>query len=313
MPPTISSADQGIIPLDSPPAYELSQQEFDDKTSRAILTSHSDPPPKKFDTDGFEIWDDAIFDAQRTLNKPCEDASECSQLRSLTGDSDGTASSSSRLLDRTSESLSSTFKRSERILTRRKQRSALRVVGNEVEEETMVPPLPNGTTRTVDVPPEEPPLSPNTDRTSSPPPVFTPVGPSLDGPAYEEVVLTFERTAELPRPPSPQNSDPDAHSTIRHSVYSSMIPHERSRMRQAMPFDGIFLSSGTSRSSMAHTTSPASRQNAVLLQQARNSHTTPIPHIAFDPKLAYVSQGKNTPDTISEPRTINSAALAFYR
>ncbi|KAI0335480.1 hypothetical protein GY45DRAFT_801520 [Cubamyces sp. BRFM 1775] len=49
-----------------PPSYELSQNEFDQKTTRALEESAAEPPRPSVDDDGFEIWDDAVFEAALT-------------------------------------------------------------------------------------------------------------------------------------------------------------------------------------------------------------------------------------------------------
>ncbi|KAJ8481946.1 hypothetical protein ONZ51_g5657 [Trametes cubensis] len=49
-----------------PPSYELSQHEFDQKTTRAVEESAAEPPRPSVDDDGFEIWDDAVFEAALT-------------------------------------------------------------------------------------------------------------------------------------------------------------------------------------------------------------------------------------------------------
>ncbi|KAI0832433.1 hypothetical protein BC628DRAFT_1346617 [Trametes gibbosa] len=46
-----------------PPAYEISQNEFDQKTRRVVEESAREPPEPRVDEDGFEVWDDAVFAA----------------------------------------------------------------------------------------------------------------------------------------------------------------------------------------------------------------------------------------------------------
>ena len=52
-------------PEPPPPSYEISQHEFDQKTSHVLEQSAAEPPPRRVDEDGFEIWDDALFEAAR--------------------------------------------------------------------------------------------------------------------------------------------------------------------------------------------------------------------------------------------------------
>ncbi|CDO75600.1 hypothetical protein BN946_scf184858.g40 [Trametes cinnabarina] len=53
---------------DSPPlpSYQISQNEFDRKTNRALMQSAAEPPRPRVDEDGFEIWDDSVFEAYAT-------------------------------------------------------------------------------------------------------------------------------------------------------------------------------------------------------------------------------------------------------
>ncbi|KAJ3005550.1 hypothetical protein NUW54_g4290 [Trametes sanguinea] len=46
-----------------PPSYKISQHEFDNKTKRILEQSAAEPPRPRVDEDGFEIWDDAVFEA----------------------------------------------------------------------------------------------------------------------------------------------------------------------------------------------------------------------------------------------------------
>ncbi|KAI9063231.1 hypothetical protein FKP32DRAFT_736529 [Trametes sanguinea] len=46
-----------------PPSYEISQHEFDNKTKRILEETAAEPPRPRVDDDGFEIWDDAVFEA----------------------------------------------------------------------------------------------------------------------------------------------------------------------------------------------------------------------------------------------------------
>ncbi|KAI0750867.1 hypothetical protein C8Q80DRAFT_1154351 [Daedaleopsis nitida] len=50
-------------PSPPPPSYEISQHEFDRKISQVVEQSASDPPRRRVDDEGFEVWDDAIFQA----------------------------------------------------------------------------------------------------------------------------------------------------------------------------------------------------------------------------------------------------------
>ncbi len=50
-------------PSPPPPSYDISQHEFDQKTSHILEQSTRDPPQRRADDDGFEIWDEAIFEA----------------------------------------------------------------------------------------------------------------------------------------------------------------------------------------------------------------------------------------------------------
>ncbi|TFK91805.1 hypothetical protein K466DRAFT_643672 [Polyporus arcularius HHB13444] len=56
-------SDLDAPPSPPPPSYEFSQQEFDQKTSRVLEQSAAEPPQPRVDEDGFEVWDDALFEA----------------------------------------------------------------------------------------------------------------------------------------------------------------------------------------------------------------------------------------------------------
>ncbi|KAI0774286.1 hypothetical protein C8Q74DRAFT_823054 [Fomes fomentarius] len=55
-------------PSPPPPSYEISQNEFDQKTSHVLEQSAAEPPPRRVDKEGFEIWDEAIYEAHAALN-----------------------------------------------------------------------------------------------------------------------------------------------------------------------------------------------------------------------------------------------------
>ncbi|KAH9943426.1 uncharacterized protein BXZ73DRAFT_97468 [Epithele typhae] len=64
-----------------PPSYEISQHDFDQKTSHVIEQTANGPPPRRVDDEGFEIWDDALFDAARIgVNNLSLNAGQSSRL-----------------------------------------------------------------------------------------------------------------------------------------------------------------------------------------------------------------------------------------
>ncbi|RPD67151.1 hypothetical protein L226DRAFT_608391 [Lentinus tigrinus ALCF2SS1-7] len=55
-------------PSPPPPSYEISQHEFDQKTSHVLEHSAAEPPRPRIDEDGFEIWDDAVYEARAGMD-----------------------------------------------------------------------------------------------------------------------------------------------------------------------------------------------------------------------------------------------------
>lgn len=101
-------------PSPPPPSYEISQHEFDQKTSHVLEQSAAEPPPRRVDKEGFEIWDEAIYEAQAALNTLS--LGQSSQFPHSTGNGQAAAQAHSRHPSSSSSSipLSPTFSPSPR-------------------------------------------------------------------------------------------------------------------------------------------------------------------------------------------------------
>lgn len=226
------------IHADVPPAYEISQQAFDDKTARAVLVSASSPPPRRYDDDGFEIWDEAIYrahtDARKhhTPDRKLERASHEQHIEPAQTP-ESVSSSSQPSIEATPPQ---TSRSARRLLSRRTQRSLLRMI-EQADEDVVVPPLPSRFPRDIRISCGGPPLTPTApDRALSPPPVFTPVGPSLDGPDYDEVVFGLRKPVDRARPLPARSRDTifDANSSVgSSSIYSTNSSHRRTNSGQS--------------------------------------------------------------------------------
>ncbi|KAI0265199.1 hypothetical protein BC834DRAFT_198528 [Gloeopeniophorella convolvens] len=208
----------GSSPTDAvpPPSYQLSQQEFDRKTSHAIQLSNSIPTPA-VDADGWPIYNTEVFEAvAASFNAPI-----LPPASSSTGLSEAEMPRHDNPWDRPNLKLP--------------------LPG---------PPLkharPSGRRHT-------PPAAhdfPLEGRNATPPPPFTPTGPSLDGPPFEEVVrLSYQgpdsraasplgspqhlRSRQLQLPPVTQpeaNPRRPAHSHSSSQARISSIPYSSHRL-----------------------------------------------------------------------------------
>ncbi|KAI0254896.1 hypothetical protein BJV78DRAFT_1183723 [Lactifluus subvellereus] len=164
-----------------PPSYQISQEEFDQKTSQAIQLSSS-ASSVAVDEDGWPIYNAAAFEAVVESYEP-----EHSPPASSSAGIVGYGADSSRP-------------------GRQKRPSPVK--------------LPSPTHPMKSKNPERRRRSPQHDRdfpsehrVATPPPPFTPTGPSLDGPPFEEVVrLSYNGSGsrdtsplEPPYPPSPRS------------------------------------------------------------------------------------------------------------
>jgi len=150
-----------------PPSYQMSVEEFDQKTSNAMQLASSTPYP--VDEDGWPIYDPAAFDAA------AESYEHPPSSSSSTGFPGSETSRQVRLGRPSSE----------------KAKHSTRPTKARLSEQHILP---------------EDELA-SEDRSASPPPPFTATGPSLDGPPFEEVVtLSYHGTDSLdPYPRSPQS------------------------------------------------------------------------------------------------------------
>ncbi|KAL7282421.1 hypothetical protein ACG7TL_003892 [Trametes sanguinea] len=224
-----------------PPSYEISQHEFDHKTKRVLEQSAAEPPRPRVDDDGFEIWDDAVFEAYalqddiRSLSIKDSNLAGGSARTELSGLQDpsiteviggfkkaevdagtplGTDSNAAGLISSQTQALNATRRRRSE-----KQRLSLHRTDSRRSNATTSSssdPQASGSSSS-NVPETRRPRAPRRqltvfndvgdvageEREVTPPPEFTPVGPSLDGPPYEVVFMTYEG-------PELESADPDS-------------------------------------------------------------------------------------------------------
>lgn len=212
-----------------PPAYELTQDELDDKVSRVLEASAA------ADDDGFEIWEEAAFDAAAASS-------------SATGAS-GNAHATSVSARPTSESRRTSYlwekvptQEAARIIPSahvKVRRTPVRYNTSELSAQPSCAPPPT--------PPESSAHTFSLEETSrqslqreiTPPPEFTAVGPpSFDGPSYEGLVVSYSagdsrHTSPLSSPPLP----PDylCSPTIFAESTLSCVPTSSHRSHSLMP------------------------------------------------------------------------------
>ncbi|OCH94092.1 hypothetical protein OBBRIDRAFT_196536 [Obba rivulosa] len=298
-----------------PPAYEISQHEFDQKTSHLLETSASEPQPPEVDLEGFEVWDDATFEAavraselslvdgplsrqaayplEKVAPQPLDDGASSSAIRPLRITKKSTAAPPQKehpswyteaQLDRSSSGSS-----------------------REPEPPAHAPNTPRYPQ------PDLPEVSDPCSRESTPPPEFTPVGPSLDGPPYEGIVLTY-RPGDDSAPPSPLQSPTMLPQSF--DTGSSRSPFQSHLARDLpMPPHSIYGAPTSSFTPHNHQSLPPRR--SPMSQNKRPATTyasgagAAAPLLRFNPQSAY---GKKpmvpTPDEQRAPPRVDPAA--FY-
>ncbi|OBZ70445.1 Serine/threonine-protein kinase CBK1 [Grifola frondosa] len=310
--------------LDSapPPAYEVSQNEFDQKTLQALEASASEPPQPRVDEDGFEIWDDAFF----------------TRMESLAIASSGLGPAAARpekekghIRRRDNSSASSSRTEPLRVVKKMPVKEHPRWLATDAEREESRPssPPPQASTprRPVQAAHSEQSnsirnLYDELDREATPPPVFTAVGPSLDGPPYEGFVLTYNPGD--PRPPSSlsNNSSSDIPTAPSLAANTSNLP-SIPRSQRALPtppqstsrLSASSYPSGHSVSSHQPGPAPSSLVNCIdhrpaALYKHGGSGTGP-PRVSFNPQMAYGTTSLPfQPAQEPEPQIVDAAA--FY-
>ncbi|KAH9045217.1 hypothetical protein EDB85DRAFT_7864 [Lactarius pseudohatsudake] len=161
------SADTTPSPTDfvPPPSYQLSQEQFDRKTSHAIQLSSSIPQPI-IDGDGWPIYDEAAFEA---VAKSYEQFPPGSSSAGLGADM-------------------SRHERQNSFTSRPPSTGPMKTRSSERRRRNRHPD----------------PDCLSEDRLATPPPPFTATGPSLDGPPFEDVVtLSYPGPQAVPTQPQP--------------------------------------------------------------------------------------------------------------
>ncbi|KAI0771641.1 hypothetical protein BD413DRAFT_550175 [Trametes elegans] len=221
-----------------PPAYDISQTEFDQKTTRAIEQSAAEPPRPSVDEDGYEIWDEALFEAM-SAGVGSSSVDEHASPGGIAGAPQTTRSSASEKARAGAEaSQSRRPSRDDGVPRASGSRGAgppvhqtrpLRVtkrscppkdrpswyaeagLGGSPPDAPAGPQAndaphsrhlsaPRGPRRQLTVHNNTGDVAPGS---ATPPPEFTPVGPPLDGPPYETVVLSYDGPELEPAEPEP--------------------------------------------------------------------------------------------------------------
>lgn len=225
-----------------PPAYEITQDDFDRKTGRVIEESAREPPEPRVDEDGFEIWDEEAFEAALAAMGSLSVAEGVSSGQSSAGSDSlpnyppekapklpeqSTPPAASPPVASGSSSAGSSSAQTRPLNLARKTRPGKERPSwfEEAGLGAATPSAPHVQPQSrADVPSQAEALSragrpprrqltvmnrdgADLEREVTPPPEFTPVGPSLDGPPYESFTMSYdgpelEPPDLLPPPPA---------------------------------------------------------------------------------------------------------------
>ena len=208
-------------PTDSPPppAYELTDQQYDQKTSQIIETSLAEPARQSSNDDFWEVWDEAAFEAaaaRLSLTGPSSSSSnpppppppisETAKAKAREAGMPGNDPEVAplRIVKKSAQSPPPTRKEKERPSWYEEAQ-----LDQVPQSSSAQPAVPQSTRASLPSPPRRT----SYDREPTPPPSFEAVGPSLDGPPYEDahpiqpgptIIMTY--SAGDSRPASPLQS-----------------------------------------------------------------------------------------------------------
>ncbi|TDL29493.1 hypothetical protein BD410DRAFT_833790 [Rickenella mellea] len=300
-----------------PPAYELTQQEFDQKTSHIVETSLSQPISQPQYADGWEEWDEAAFQANeaRLREERARGASGSSTPQSQPLQS-GSGSGGTSAQTNPSAHAQPGAPHDVRPLNIRKRSSqtpekekpswyAQAGLGDNGSSSSRDPqdaqgsgssrPRPASSVPSTRSLPEDP-----EDDPTAPPPPFAPTDTSLDGPSYElvqsqrapspVVVLRYNPGGVGSSPPP----SPPASPVSRHTMSPSPAPSHLSMPPPRRP---------------AHYA--PSRPTTSYTPSLKAAHIPPPPRMDFNPLVAYTKPafGHLPVDPAPVPSTINAASL----
>lgn len=259
-----------------PPAYELTQEDYDRKTSQVVSSSASDPigPIEE----EWEDWDEAAFEAAFEAARNNANASASS--------SSSTPIQPTFHPEKVSIVQEEPAVRPLRIVKKPQSGPSTHVYSKATEaygnHEPLAPPPASGSLHLPE-PSVSRSMSMMTTGRRTPPPAFEPMGPSLDGPEYQEVV-------EQPPMPAPRASRSIVESQIHAPRTNSLSPASAQRQ-------------------------PLANAPPRIPQRPMNQYPPPqrrhvaLPH-NFDPMAAYHRPLSRTP-TQAQPGKVD--ASAFYK
>jgi hypothetical protein len=318
-----------------PPAYSL--EEFDQKISAAqeVSLTTAQPPPRIGEEEEWETWDESAFEAAAQAMA----AASSNKAQLIASCSSQVVGSSSRLLptlpkgddhdrhdyveplrihkraeSRSSPGASSSSKQApswyaEAGLADSLSSSSSQGAGPTLSSRAGHPndvPWPSTPQPVHHIPTND---AEDAEDRSLPPPPFVAVGPSLDGPQYEDVV-TLAYHGNGSSPPSPLTSPVPVNSLLPipsppdQPVYSHTQP-----LVQHLPQEPV-LSPLSPPSINTHRMEPRPMASTSLNRPAQ---TPEIPHMDFNPSVAYPKRGGHTDLHRAQEPSHSIDATAFYK
>lgn len=313
-----------------PPAYEFSQQEFDQKVSHALEASQTEQQRVGDAQEDWEEWDEEAFLTAAARLEVSDTTSPGASSSSQSPPSSASAPVSSFLPDPSPGSGNGKGRSDQGMdaedlpggnqsvqplrIQKKSAQTPYAQSGKEKERPSWLEEAQLGGPPALDpVAHRMSGLRADVHRSdsmrsmssSTPPPEFTAVGPSLDGPPYEGpapipqpsgVVLTYVPGDS--RPASPLNSPVAVETHLPHRSFSPQFspPHNgRRSLPQPPPSPRSFAASSGPQSRTGHQSLPAAQR--ILPQSNPRPFTRysaksayPVPRVAFDPRVAYANE-----------------------
>jgi hypothetical protein len=269
-----------------PPSYQLSQDEFDQKTSRAVQISSS--TTILIDEDGWPIYDAAAFEAVAGSSGRSPPASTSTGI--VAADTSG----NERRERQSFEKVPTSPRLMKKVRSYSPYSSSIPLI------------LPSLQTRSSERRGRNPRRDdeyPSEHRAVTPPPPFTPTGPSLDGPPFEDVVRM-----------SYDESDSQSASPLEPAYSPPTRPAPPPPPQLLQPVEPLRLPPNRNRHSDSHIRTPTSpdpyRRPSPTLSDVhpRLNPASTITRVEFDPRMAYSSSGG-----VGDHAAVQAGAAAFYK
>ncbi|KIP05793.1 hypothetical protein PHLGIDRAFT_128645 [Phlebiopsis gigantea 11061_1 CR5-6] len=328
--------------LDSPPppAYEFSQQEFDQKVSHALEVSRAEPQRAGEAEEEWEVWDEAVFAtavARLAVSETATSPGASSSRSPADAPASGAALVPSAQAQQPPAQVGNGKGRVDRApgfgaspdhvqplrIVKKSTQAPLAQSGKKERpswlEEAQLggPPAPPAHRAAVDRPAVYRNDSVRSIQSSTPPPEFTPVGPSLDGPPYEGppqpsgIVLTYVPGDS--RPNSPLHSPVEARAPLPYrSLSPSQFspPQPRNSIRRSLPpppGPRAYSSSPGPQNRNVHQSLPSPPRippqpspRPAASYGLKQGYGVVTPRVAFDPRVAYANEKTSFFDLASE-------------